>query len=163
MFEFYDELKVFFWKKRWLIDFENIPGNINYDVKWKCSFSKYKCIFFSVSKRAMTIAKIYAFNRGKEVRHRKKSVTVELQTSLNKTWEALPGKTVMWWKEPTVKKAIAWNLALSPTSWLRTSFQPFSEPWFSYLKKRHNNNYLIWLFCLSSEIMKVKHETSVQR
>lgn len=129
-----------FLEKRWLTDSENIPENTNYDVKWKCIFPKYKYIFFSVSKRAMTIAKTSAFNRGKKVSHRKKSVIVGLQTSINKTWEALPGKTVMWWKELNVKTAIAWNLGLSSTSWLKINFQPFSEPWFFYLKKRHNNN-----------------------
>lgn len=47
--------KTFFGGKRCLTDSENDPENTNYDIKWKCNFSKYKYIFYSVSKRAMTL------------------------------------------------------------------------------------------------------------
>ena len=41
------------------------------------------------------MAKISAFNKGKEIRHRNKSVMVELPISVNKTWKTFLGKAVM--------------------------------------------------------------------
>lgn len=121
LFKFYDKLKDFFGKKICLTDSENHPENTNYDIKWKCNFSKYKYIFYSVSKKSneiakRVIAKTSTFNRGKEISCRNKTVIVGLQTSLSKTWEAFLGKTVMLWKEHSVRTALTWILPLLPNN-----------------------------------------------